>query len=381
MIYHFDLPTSLHVGENAFIESMPKLLCSMHVQRVLYFTGSRGLVTVPDFKGRGALDEEVFSVKGEPTIEMVESALEVYMQFRPNVIVSIGGGSVIDLAKSVSFLADEENDLFYYYEHPNYLKKTVPHISVPTTCGTGAEVTANSVILIENKKQSLRSNSLRPYAAIIDPIFTRELPLDVLVYSSLDSLTQLIEAFVSNEANPITDGFCREDLHLFRKGFQLERLSALSTNERLYLQMAALYSGIALSNSRLGVVHGVASIIGGRTSMPHGEICARFVRPFTETNISKAQSEDLKVFHKYREIANILVNQPNLSADELPAILMQYEGILGDLELSSLSFLDQEGEDIAKETLLASSTQGNPFAFTKKEILDVFRSVHFGTII
>lgn len=375
-VYHFDMPTSLYVGDNAFIKSMPKLISSLQGQRVLYFTGSRGLVTVPDFKGRDGLDEEVFFVKGEPTGAMVDNALEVYEQFRPDVIVSIGGGSVIDLAKSVSFLADDENDLYYYYDHPNYLKKTVPHISVPTTCGTGAEVTANAVIHRGDKKQSLRSNSLRPYVAIIDPTLTRDLPLDVLVYSSLDSLTQLIESFVSNKANPLTDSICREGLHLFRKGFQLERLPSLSTTERLYLQIAALYSGVALSNSRLGIVHGVASILGGRTSIAHGEICARFVRPFTETNISKARIEDEQIFNKYQEIASILGNDPNLPVDDLPVILKHYEGALEGLTLSSLSFLEQEGEDIAKESLLASSTQGNPFTYTKGEIIDVFRSIH-----
>lgn len=374
-VYHFDMPTSLYVGDNAFIKSMPELLSFLQGQRVLYFTGSRGLVTVPDFKGRDGLDEEVFFVKGEPTGAMVDNALGVYEQFRPDVIVSIGGGSVIDLAKSVSFLADDENDLYYYYDHPNYLKKTVPHISVPTTCGTGAEVTANAVIHRGDKKQSLRSNSLRPYATIIDPMLTRDLPLDVLVYSSLDSLTQLIESFVSNKANPLTDSICREGLHLFRKGFQLERLSSLSTKERLYLQMAALYSGIALSNSRLGIVHGVASILGGRTSIAHGEICARFVRPFTETNISKARIEDEQILNKYQEIASILGNASNLSVDDLPVILKHYEGAFESLNLSSLSFLEQEGEDIAKESLLASSTQGNPFTYTTEGILAVFRSV------
>ncbi len=370
------MPTSLYVGDNAFVKSMPELLSSIKGQRVLYFTGSRGLESIPDFKGRDGLNEEMFSVKGEPTITMVESALESYEQFKPDVIVSIGGGSVIDLAKSVSFLADDENNLFYYYDHPYHLKKTVPHISVPTTCGTGAEVTANAVIHRGDKKESLRSNSLRPYAAIIDPSLTRDLPLDVLVYSSLDSLTQLIEAFVSNKSNPLTDGICREGFLLFRKGFQLERLSTLSTKERLYLQIAALYSGVALSNSRLGIVHGVASILGGRTKMAHGEICARFVRPFTEANIIKARIEDEQILKKYQEIASILGGHPGLPVDDLLVVLKRYEGIFESLDLFSLSFLEQEGEDIAKESLLASSTQGNPFTYTKEEILDVFRFVY-----
>lgn len=374
-VYHFEMPTSLYVGKNAFIQSMPKLLSSLKVKRVLYFTRSGGLTIIPDYKGRKGLEEEVFLVKGEPTVAMVDNALEVYGQFRPDVIVSIGGGSVIDLAKSVSFLADDTNNLFYYYDHPNYLKKTIPHISVPTTFGTGAEVTANAVIRSEDKKQSLRSNSLRPYAAILDPTLTMDLPLDVLVYSSLDCLTQLIEAFVSNKANPLTDGICRQGLHLFQKGFQFKRLSTLSTEERLYLQIAALYSGVALSNSRLGIIHGVASIIGGRSSMAHGEICARFVRPFTDMNIVKAQKENEQTLQKYQEIASILGGELNLPVEELPRILNRYEASLETLTLSSLSFLEGKGEEIAKESLLASSTQGAPFKYTIEEIRHVFQSV------
>ncbi|MBM4761104.1 iron-containing alcohol dehydrogenase [Bacillus sp. B15-48] len=369
------MPTTLFVGENAFIESIPKLISSLQGQRILFFTGSRGLAAIPDFKGRAAFTEEVFIVKGEPTSAMLDRALKVSEQFQPDVIVSIGGGSVIDLAKAVSYLTDDDKELFYYFDHPNVKKKAVPHISVPTTCGTGAEVTANAVIRIEDKKQSLRSHSLRPYAAIIDPILTKHLPLEVLVYSSLDSLTQLMEAFVSNRANPITDGICREGLHLFRKGFQQDRLLFLSTEERLSLQLAALYSGIALSNSRLGIVHGVASILGGRTSMAHGEICARFVRPFTEANIHKAHLEDQETLHKYQEIARILGDVQALTADDLPAILKQYECVLESLTLSSLSFLTEEGEAIAIDSLQASSTQGNPFYYLKEELIDIFETI------
>jgi alcohol dehydrogenase class IV len=373
---HFEMLTKLYVGENTFIESMPKLLSSFKGNRILYFTGSRGRMTIPDFNGRETLTEEVFMVKGEPTVAMVDRALRVCERFRPDIIVSIGGGSVIDSAKAVSFLAGAENDLFYCFDHPNYMEKTIPHIAVPTTCGTGAEVTANAVIRRDDRKQSLRSDSLRPYAAIIDPAFTIQLPLEVLVFSSLDSLTQLIEAFVSNNSNPITDGFCREGLRLFQKGFQLERLSSLTTEERLSLQLAALYSGIALSNSGLGIVHGVASIIGGRSSVTHGEICARFVRPFTETNIYKARKEDKQTLNKYQEIARILGDHPKLSPDDLPVILKSYESALEGLTLSILPFLEQEGEAIANESLQASSTQGNPFTYTKEEILEVIDSVH-----
>lgn len=372
---HLEMLTNLYVGENAFIESMPKLLSSLEGKRVLYFTGRRGRTSIPDFNGREAFTEEVYMVKGEPTTEMVNGALAVCEQFCPDIIISIGGGSVIDLAKAVSFLAHDLNDLFFYFDHPNFIKKTIPHIAVPTTCGTGAEVTANAVILREDRKLSLRSDSLRPNAAIIDPALTIQLPLEVMVFSSLDSLTQLIEAFVSNKSNQITDGFCREGLRLFKKGFQLERLSSLSTEERLSLQIASLYSGIALSNSRLGIVHGLASILGGRSTAPHGEICARFLRPFTVANIYKAWREDSQTLNKYQEAARILGNHSNLSADDLPVILRCYENALVGLSLSLFSFPEQENEVIADECLQASSTQGNPFLFTKEEVLEVICSV------
>lgn len=371
----FEMPVLLYAGENAFRRAISRLLQKQNAKRVLYFTGSRGLKTVPSFPERESLTEAVFPVKGEPDVQMVQEALRFTGDFRPDVIISIGGGSVIDLAKAVSFLAGDENDIYYYYDHPNVLKETIPHIAVPTTCGTGAEVTANAVIRREDRKQSIRSASLRPYAALIDPFFTEALPLNVLIHSALDSLTQLIESFVSNQANLLTDGICREGLRLFQKGFQVDRLSSLSAEERLDLQTAALLSGIALSNSRLGIVHGVASVLGGRTSMGHGEICARFLRPFTGKNIEKAKAEDEGLLEKYREVACILGNRPDLSADDLPRILGNYENTLAKTKLTPLSFSEREGEEIAEASLAASSTQGNPFRFTKEEVIEVFSSV------
>jgi alcohol dehydrogenase class IV len=204
-----------------------------------------------------------YSVAGEPTFDVVRAGVEQARLEECDVVISFGGGSVIDTGKAIAMLLANGGDPLDYAEvigaGQPITKPSAPFLAIPTTAGTGAEVTRNAVLgSPEHRvKVSLRSPLMLPAVALVDPD---------IVYASvpcrLDALTQLIESFVSRKANPMTDAICREGMRRWREG----------GNENWAL--AALFSGMALANAGLGAVHGFAAPLGGMYDAPHGALCA-----------------------------------------------------------------------------------------------------------
>jgi alcohol dehydrogenase class IV len=213
-----------------------------------------------------------FAVEGEPTVELVARGLHQARERQCDLVIAMGGGSVIDAGKAIAAMLTNSGEVTDYLEvvgRGHVLKNSAaPFIALPTTAGTGSEVTRNAVLGVPERqvKVSLRSPFLLPRLAVVDPELTLGLPQKITARTGLDALTQLIEAYVSVRANPVTDGFCLHGIPLAARSLRRAFLHGDDIAARRDLSLAALLSGLALANAGLGVIHGFASPLGGRFS-------------------------------------------------------------------------------------------------------------------
>jgi alcohol dehydrogenase class IV len=230
-----------------------------------------------------------FSVSGEPTFDIVRTGTQRAQDERCDLVISFGGGSVIDSGKAIAAMMTNGGDPLDYVEiigkGKAVTKPAAPFIAIPTTAGTGAEATRNAVLGSpeHHLKVSMRSLLMLPRVALVDPELTYDLPAHITATSGLDALTQLIEPFVSVKSNPMTDAICREGMmraaRSLRKAFETGDPAA-----REDMALAALFSGMALANAGLGAVHGFAGPIGGMFAAPHGALCAALLPHVMEVN-------------------------------------------------------------------------------------------------
>lgn len=322
---------------------------------------------------------EVFHVVGEPTTEMAQAAVVSARWAQSQVVIAIGGGSVIDTGKVVAAMLKNEGELLEYLEVVGAGKPLwgdpVPYIAVPTTAGTGAEVTRNAVLRVpeHSVKVSMRSPLLLPHVALVDPLLTHSMPPEVTASTGLDALTQLIEPFVSSKANPMTDGICREGLH--RAGRSLRRAfqDGKDAQAREDMAIASLFSGLALANAALGAVHGFAGPLGGITDAPHGAICGKLLPHVIETNVRalQARSPDSPALARFDEAARILTGKTTAQArDAIPWI----QELCTEFKLPGLSRYGLSREDlstVAAQAKKASSMKGNPIELQDDELIEI----------
>lgn len=228
----------------------------------------------------GARCARFTGVYREPDPEIVDAALAAALAAGAEAVIGVGGGSCIDTAKTVAGLIPNGGPVVDYLEGVGSGRKLtrdpVPFVAIPTTAGTGAEVTKNAVISshVEHYKKSFRDDRLMARLALVDPELTLGLPPEQTAASGMDALTQCIECYLSRNANPITDGLALEGMALgarslltcYRQGNDLEAREDLCA--------CSLMSGMALANSRLGAVHGLGQSLGARLGVGHGLSCA-----------------------------------------------------------------------------------------------------------
>jgi alcohol dehydrogenase class IV len=290
-------------------------------------------------------------------------------------VISVGGGSVIDAGKAVAGLLANPGEVRDYLELAGggkpLLERGVPFIAIPTTAGTGAEVTRNAVLDVpEHKvKASLRSPHLLARLAVVDADLTLSLPPAITAYTGMDALTQLIEPFVSNAANPLTDGVCREGLTRVARSLARAFRDGSDRAAREDMALAALCGGIALANARLGTVHGFAGVLGGATGHAHGAICARLLPLVMEANIRAVdQRGDPTVIQRYTEIARTLTGDPE--ADAWGGVCW-VRGLCAEMQIPPLRVAGLSLADCDRLIPLverASSTQGNPVKLSGEEL-------------
>ncbi|MHC4705153.1 MAG: iron-containing alcohol dehydrogenase, partial [Planctomycetota bacterium] len=278
---------------------------------------------------RHSIEHITFNVPGEPTTTLAKAAAETARQAPTttlakaaaetarqadcDLVLSIGGGSVLDTGKVVAAMLTNTGELKDYLEVVGagkpLARESVPHIAIPTTAGTGAEVTRNAVLTVpEHKvKVSMRSGLMLPRLAVVDPELTYLMPPSVTASTGLDALTQLIEVYVSNQANPLTDGICREGV--IRAGRSLRRAyqDGSDHDAREDMATASLFGGLGLANAKLGAVHGFAGPLGGMFSAPHGVICARILPFVMEINVRAllGREPDSPALVRYDEVGRL----------------------------------------------------------------------------
>ena len=321
MTFEFATAEGIHFGRGKS-QQIPTLARDFGRRALVVLGGSgRGRQALTEGLGDAGVRPVVFNVSGEPTTHLVDQATGIARAEGCDLVISVGGGSVIDTGKAVAGMLANPGEVQDYLELAGggkpLLKRGVPFIAVPTTAGTGTEVTRNAVLDVpEHKmKASLRSSHLLARVAVVDPELTLSLTPAITAYTGMDALTQLIEPFVSNAANPITDGVCREGLKRAARSLCRAYRDGSDIAAREDMALAALLSGIALANAKLGAVHGFASVLGGATGHAHGAICARLLPFVMEANIRVVDERgDPTIIQRYIEIARALTGDPKADA-------------------------------------------------------------------
>ena len=318
----------------------------------------------------------VFPVAAEPTVELVRAAVAVARAQGADVIAAIGGGSVIDTGKAVAMLLGNGGDPLDYLEVVGsgqaITRPAVPCVAVPTTAGTGAEVTANAVLAVPSRrvKASLRSPLMIPRVALVDPLLTVSCPPPVTAASGLDALTQCLEPFVSVQATPLTDGLAREGLRRAGTGLRAAYANGEDLAARADMAMCSLLGGISLANAKLGAVHGLAGVIGGTADVPHGLACAALLAPVIEANVRAARSSPpgADVLDRYTEAAGLLTRQSDASVEDGLSWIRETLTLLQVPGLAAFGLGPQQADDIAANALVSSSMKGNPVPLSHADL-------------
>jgi len=336
-----------------------------------------------------SLLEKSFSVQhitidAEPTISMIQEAVDTAKSFRAELIVALGGGSVIDAGKAIAGLATNSGEILDYLEVIGKGKalenNPLPSIAIPTTAGTGSEVTKNAVIQSQEHhvKVSLRHNSMIPNIAIVDPELTLSMPPTVTAYTGLDALTQLIEPFISPMATPLTDAICREGLKRAARSLKKAFQHGENLQAREDMAIASVFGGLALANAKLGAVHGFAGPIGGMFNAPHGAVCASLLAHVLEMNYKSlaAREPDSASLFKLKELAVILTQAPTAKIQDGIEWVEKMCNELGVPSLSTYGVQQNDFESIAAKAEKAGSMKGNPIILTRDELLSILQQAY-----
>jgi len=377
----FEFSTALKiVFEEGTVKEVPPLAAGMG-KRALVLTGSdpkRASGLIEGLQNQG-ISTTVFRVTGEPTTEMVIEGAKIARHEGCDLFIGLGGGSVIDAGKAVSALVTNPGDLFDYLEVIGKARpirvSPAPYIAVPTSAGTGTEVTKNAVIISgeHRVKVSMRSEMMLPRLVVVDPELTYSMPPHITASTGLDALTQLIEAYVTRRANPLTDGICREGLARAARSLKRAYEDGKDASARRDMSIASLFSGLALANAGLGAVHGFAAPLGGHLHAPHGLICARLLPLVMEANL-RALSERISespCLGRYDEIARTITGDPDADAQAGVRWVSDLCKGFHIPPLASPGVSKSDIPDLVQKAMRASSMKGNPVELTERELASI----------
>lgn len=322
-----------------------------------------------------------FSVSGEPTIETIKEGTRLAQAEQCDFVIGLGGGSVLDAGKAIAALltAPRGGDLFDYLEvigrGQPLTRPSAPYIAIPTTAGTGAEVTRNSVLASPEHrvKVSLRSPYMLPRLALVDPELTYSLPPEITASTGLDALTQLIEPYVSPRSNPITDALCCEGMRRVGRSLRRAYETGSDVEAREDMALASLSGGLALANAGLGAVHGFAGPIGGMFPAPHGAVCASLLPHVMRINLRAVRERQpaSEVLQRYAVVAQLLTGDEAAPAE---AGLAWIEELCQALHVPSLAAHGITAGDfpaLIEKAAVASSMQANPIKLTPEEMQEI----------
>jgi alcohol dehydrogenase class IV len=380
-VVRFDLavPADVRFGAGR-VSEVPEALAGLGATRVLVVTGRTTARADPI---RSALAEAgissiAFAVATEPSIERVRVAMELLAEAGCDAVLGFGGGSALDVAKAAAVLATSGTDPKEHLEVIGAGRPLVtpglPCIAVPTTAGTGSEVTRNSVLSGGGVKASLRSPLMLPRVAVVDPDLLVGLPRPTIAASGMDALSQLIEPLLSRRANPFSDALARDGIRRsarsLRRGYE-DGMEDAGVREDLAL--ASLLSGMCLANSGLGAVHGIAAAAGARLNAPHGAVCAAVLAAAMEVNLRalRDRAPEHPAIERMSAVATLLTSQPDASPEDAIAWLQELTAVLSIPGLASYGLNDVEIEAVVTAAQKASSMRGNPIDLNDTEVSEI----------
>jgi alcohol dehydrogenase class IV len=351
--------------------------------------GRRALLVTGSAANRaGHLSEELaaagvgtvpFIVPAEPTVGLIRDGVSKARQAGCDMVIAIGGGSALDAGKALAALLAHSGDLLDYLEivgHGQPLTNpSLPMIAVPTTAGTGSEVTRNAVLAspLHKVKASLRSATMLPRLALIDPDLTLGLPRALTASTGLDALTQLIEPYVSVKANRMTDVCCLEGIGRIAHALPRVWRDSGDIEARADMSWASMLGGMALANAGLGAVHGFAAPLGGMFPAPHGASCAAVLPYAMDVNIRalRARARESQSLRRYTEIAAIVTGEPSAKAEDGTQWVAQLCTMLEIPPLRIYGITKPAIPAIVERAARSGSMKGNPIELKQEELEEI----------
>jgi len=329
-----------------------------------------------EFLDEGRIAHLCLPIRSEPTVNDVVDGAAQGRVFRADLVIAIGGGSVIDAGKAIAGMLTNEGHLLDYLEivgkGESLELPAAPWIAIPTTAGTGAEVTRNAVLTVPERhlKVSLRSNHLFAPLVLVDPELCLSLPPAITASTGMDALTQLIEPYVCSKANPLTDALCVAGIPRLARALPHACAHPQDLAARADLSLGALWSGVALTNAGLGAVHGFASPLGAALRAPHGALCGALLGPVMRLNIRSLRElvPHSPILGRYAEVAHWLTGRSNATPEEGAEAACQLAATLGVPRLGALGLKEDQIPQLAQAAMRASSMKANPVTLTEEAL-------------
>lgn len=353
-------------------------------RRALVVTGgtperARPLLRILEKHG---IEETIYSVAEEPSVDTIRDGSSLARTEGCDHVIAFGGGAALDAGKAIAAMPANQGDVFDYLEivgrGQELVHASAPFIAIPTTAGTGSEVTRNSVLRVpgERIKVSLRSPLMLPRVALLDPELTYDLPPALTATTGLDALTQLIEPFVCLRANPLTDALCVQGISRVARSLRRAVHDGHDTEAREDMMVAGLFGGLALANAGLGAVHGLAGPLGGMYPAPHGAVCAALLPPAIEVNLRALRERDPhnRALDRYRYMATLLTGHPQAAAEDGIRWLRDLAADLQVLPLGDYGIPATAAPELVEKAARASSMKANPITLTAEELKAIFEA-------
>jgi alcohol dehydrogenase class IV len=381
----FDIATAAEIRfGSGRVAEVPDVLAGLGVRQAFVVTGATS--ERADHVRAGLRDagiaSEVFPIAGEPSVDMVRVAAAALTGAGCDGVLGYGGGSVLDTAKAVAALAATGTDPLDHLEVVGAGRPltgaSLPCVAVPTTAGTGSEVTRNAVLSTGLTKASLRSPLLLPRVAIVDPDLLIGLPQSAIAAGGLDALSQVVEPFVSARANPFTDALARDGMKRSARSLRRAWDHGMDSDAavREDLALVSLFGGLCLANSGLGAVHGFAAALGARLQAPHGALCGALLAATVKANWEALRNRDPQhpALARMSEVAGLLTGDPKESPEGLVAWLVELTKALGVPGLAHYGLNDSQIPALVDAAKAASSMRANPIALTDDELAGILAS-------
>jgi alcohol dehydrogenase class IV len=382
MSVRFDVaaPADIRFGAGRVAE-VPASLADLGVRRTLVITGAtpgRADAVRTGLQEAG-IESYVYPISGEPSVDVVRAGVAALSSAGCDGVLGYGGGSALDSAKAIAALAASGSGPLDHLEvigaGQPLTGPAFPCVAVPTTAGTGSEVTRNAVLSAGETKASLRSPELLPRVAIVDPDLLLGLAPSVIASGGLDALSQVIEPFLSARANPFTDALAREGIQRSVRSLRRASEQGMDADPQIRddLALASLFGGLCLANSGLGAIHGFAAGLGARLKAPHGALCGALLPATFQVNYEalSRRKPNHPALDRISEVAQMLIGRRTARPEAAVEWLVDLKDALGVPGLAHYGIVESQIPVLVDAGRKASSMRGNPITLTDEELTSI----------